>query len=373
MTVVLSIMGTRPEAVKMAPVIRELAKYPDRVKSIVCSTGQHREMLRHVFDLFGIRPDVELDVMEPDQSLSGLTARLFDAIDPVVRQCRPDWILAQGDTTTVMVAALVAFYHRIRFGHVEAGLRTGDLQRPFPEELNRCVADKVSTLLFAPTERSRRTLLGEGHAQDGIIVTGNTVIDALDYVAALPYDWSSGPLRKLPADKRLVLVTAHRRESFGEPFRDLCCGLRELAERFAADGVHFVYPVHLNPNVRRPVQELLGAADNISLMDPLDYLSLVHLMKRSSLILTDSGGIQEEAPGLRVPVLVMRDTTERPEGVEAGVVKLVGTSRERIVEEASRLLCDPTAHAAMAGGANPYGDGRAAHRIVSALLEYDGR
>jgi UDP-N-acetylglucosamine 2-epimerase (non-hydrolysing) len=365
---VLSIIGTRPEAIKMAPVIRELKKQNGRIRSVVCSTGQHREMLAQVCGLFDIRPDLELSVMRPDQSLSGLTARMFEALDPVIREQKPDWVLAQGDTTTVLVASLVAFYHKVPFGHVEAGLRTGDRYRPFPEEVNRCVADVVAELMFAPTERSRSTLLKEGYPQSRIRVTGNTVVDALHWAAKMPYRWEDGPLAKVPTDKRLVLVTAHRRESFGDPFRDMCAALRDLAQRFSRD-VHLVYPVHLNPNVRQPVAEILGGLRNVSLTEPLDYLSLVHLMKRSVLILTDSGGIQEEAPGLGVPVLLLRETTERPEGVEAGVVKLVGTRRDRIVEEATRLLTDEVGRRAMSRGVNPYGDGKAAQRIVSALLE----
>ena len=369
MLTILSIIGTRPEAIKMAPVVRELARYPEQVRSVVCSTGQHREMLQHIFELFDVRPDRELDLMRPNQTLSGLTARLFDALDPLVRQYRPDWILAQGDTTTVLVASLVAFHGRVSFGHVEAGLRTGDLTKPFPEELNRCVADKVAEALFAPTERCRQTLLAEGHDPEKIVVTGNTVIDALHHVAAMRYDWSTGPLQSLPLDKRLVLITAHRRESFGKPFEELCTAIRDLSERFVNDGVHFVYPVHLNPHVRRPVGEILSGLSNVSLMEPLDYCSLVQLMKRSALVLTDSGGIQEEAPAFGVPTLVMRDNTERPEGVEAGVARLVGTGRSRIVREAETLLCDPAAHNAMARPASPYGDGKAAQKIVSTLLE----
>ncbi len=366
---VLSIIGTRPEAIKMAPVIAELSRCADRVKSVVCVTGQHREMLDQVLDLFAIVPDKALNVMQPDQMLSVLTARLFAALDPVIAEYRPDWVLAQGDTTTVLVASLVAYYHRIPFGHVEAGLRTGDRYRPFPEEVNRCVADVIAELMFAPTQRSREALLREGHVDSRIIVTGNTVIDALVAVAAIPYDWSKGALRYLPRNKRLLLVTAHRRESFGGPFEEICRALREIADRFDRDGVHLVYPVHLNPNVRRPVEHILAGASNITLLEPLDYLSLVHLMKQSTLILTDSGGIQEEAPGFGIPVLVMRENTERPEGIGAGVVKLVGTARERIVAEATRLLTNAAAHRAMATGANPYGDGKAAQRIVSALLE----
>jgi UDP-N-acetylglucosamine 2-epimerase len=369
MITVLSVLGTRPEAIKMAPVVGELARRPDQVRSVVCSTGQHQSMLREVLDLFAIRPDVELDVMEPNQSLSGLTSRLFAALDTVVKEHRPDWILGVGDTTTVLVASLVAFYRRVPFGHVEAGLRTGDLARPFPEELNRCVADKVARLMFAPTERSRQTLLREGHPPENVVLTGNTVIDALYHVTAMPYQWSVGPLATLPDDKRFVLITAHRRESFGKPFRDLCYAIRDLSRRFADDGVQFVYPVHLNPNVRGPVSEILNGLSNVSLMEPLDYLSLVQLMKRSTLILTDSGGIQEEAPAFGVPTLVMREATERPEGVEAGVARLVGTERVRIAAEAERLLTEPLAHEAMANSVNPYGDGKAASRIVSSLLE----
>ncbi|HEV3341694.1 MAG TPA: UDP-N-acetylglucosamine 2-epimerase (non-hydrolyzing) [Pirellulales bacterium] len=369
MLTVLSVFGTRPEAIKMAPVVRELARYPQQVRSVVCSTGQHRQMLDQVLELFGIKPDYDLGLMQPDQSLSQLTARLFEGLDRVLAEVQPDWVLAQGDTTTVFVAGMVAFYRGVHFGHVEAGLRTGDKRRPFPEEVNRRLADVVSDAYFAPTERARQTLLVEGCPEQDVYVTGNTVIDALLEIAGRDYEWASGPLANLPTDGRLVLITAHRRESFGEPFRDLCLAIRELSEKFAGDGVHFVYPVHLNPNVRRPVQELLQGCDNLSLLEPLDYLSLVQLMKRSTLILTDSGGIQEEAPSLRVPVLVMRETTERPEGVEAGVVRLVGTGREQIVSESLRLLEDQDAHRAMANGASPYGDGRAAERLVGVVLK----
>ena len=366
---VLPVIGTRPEAIKMAPVIAELRKHPDKIQCIVCATGQHRQMLDQALELFGIRPDYDLDVMRLDQSLSRLTAALLTALDQVAEKVRPDWILAQGDTTTVAVASLVAFYRGVRFGHVEAGLRTNDRRQPFPEEINRRIADLLADLYFAPTQRARDTLLKEGAPEAGVRVTGNTVIDALLDVASREYDFGVGPLADLQLNKRIVLITAHRRESFGQPFRDLCQAIRELALTFEKDGVHFVYPVHLNPNVRRPVGEVLSNLANLRLLEPLDYLSLVQLMKRSTLILTDSGGIQEEAPSLGVPVLVMRDTTERPEGVEVGVVRLVGTSRPRIIEEAQSLLRDPAARRAMATKANPYGDGRAAARIVAALLE----
>ena len=368
MLTVLSVIGTRPEAIKMAPVLTELSKFSDRVRSVICSVGQHREMLDQVLNLFEIKPDYDLNLMRSNQSLSELTASVFTGLDQVVAEVKPDWILAQGDTTTVFVAAMVAYYHRVPFGHVEAGLRTGDKWRPFPEEINRRLADMIADAYFAPTERARQALLREGCLDTDIYVTGNTVIDAVNDVALREYNWRTGPLAGLPLDRRLVLITAHRRESFGEPFRELCLAIRDLAHRFGTEGVHFVYPVHLNPNVREPVNDILSGLPNVSLLEPLDYLSLVHLLKRSTVVLTDSGGIQEEAPGLRVPVLVMRDTTERPEGIEAGVVRLVGTQRNRIVTETEKLLWDPVAHASMANGGNPYGDGKAAERIVSVLL-----
>ena len=368
MLTVLSVIGTRPEAIKMAPVLAQLDRQRERVRSVVCLTAQHRQMLDQVLGLFDIRPDYDLNLMEADQALSQLTARLFEGLDAVVQRVQPDWVLAQGDTTTVLVAALVAYYHAIPFGHVEAGLRTGDKRRPFPEEINRRVADEVADALFAPTRYARDALLRAGFPEGGIYFTGNTVVDALLEVAARPYRWDAGPLAPVPSDRSLVLVTAHRRESFGAPLEAICEAVRDLARRFADDGVHFVYPVHLNPNVRECTFRVLSGLPNVSLTDPLDYLSLVHLMKRSILILTDSGGIQEEAPSFGVPVLVMRETTERPEGVEAGVARIVGTQRLRIVEEATRLLRDPKARADMAKGGNPYGDGRASRRIAAILL-----
>jgi UDP-N-acetylglucosamine 2-epimerase len=369
MLVILSLVGTRPEAIKMAPVIKELGKYRDRIRSVVCTTGQHREMLDKVLEVFEIHPDHDLAVMQPDQMLSPLTAELFTRLDPVVEETKPDWILAQGDTTTVLVGALASYYRRIRFGHVEAGLRTGDKFRPYPEEMNRRIADLLADALFAPTERSRENLLREGVPNGRILVTGNTAIDALMATVARGYDWGAGPLAGLPVDRKLVLVTAHRRENFGAGLREICCAIKELALRFESQGIQFVYPVHLNPNVRRPVKEILSGLSNVTLMEPLDYFSMVHLMKRSTLILTDSGGIQEEAPSVGVPVLVMRDTTERPEGIEAGVSRLVGTSRNRIVKEVASLLEDRGAYGTMISRVNPYGDGRAASRIVSFLLE----
>jgi UDP-N-acetylglucosamine 2-epimerase len=369
MVTVFNVLGTRPEAVKMAPVIKELSKYSDEVRTLVCVTAQHREMLDQILNLFDIQPDYDLDIMQPDQELSQLTADLFTKLDPIVKETKPDWVLAQGDTTTVLVASLVAFYNRIPFGHVEAGLRTGNLAQPFPEELNRRVADSLSELLFAPTKRSRQALLDEGLPDEKILVTGNTVIDALLRVAQYHYEWSSGPLTGIPIDQQLILITAHRRESFGAPLREICFAIKKLALQFEREGVHFVYPVHMNPSVHQPVNEILSDLVNVSLIEPLDYLSLVNLMKRSKLILTDSGGIQEEAPSLGVPVLVMRDATERPEGIDAGVAKLVGTDVKRIVEETELLLRDPNAHAVMASAINPYGDGHASERIVNALID----
>lgn len=369
MLTVLSVIGTRPEAIKMAPVLRELSKYPDRVRSVVCVTGQHRQMLDQMLELFNIRPDHDLNVMAPAQKLSQLTANLFTKLDPVVEETRPDWILAQGDTTTVLVASIVAFYRAIRFGHVEAGLRTGNLHNPFPEEMNRCIADRLANAYFTPTQRSRQILLDEGVLDSRIVVTGNTGIDALLTIAELECGRQAGPLFRVPLEKPLVLITAHRRESFGPKLREICLAIRDLASAFGPDGIHFVYPVHLNSNVRKPVLDILSDVSNMILLDPLDYVSMVHLMKHSILILTDSGGIQEEAPSVGVPVLVMRDTTERPEGIEAGVALLAGTERSSIVEKATYLIRNRDARNAMVAPANPYGDGFAAARIVSFLLE----
>lgn len=363
---VLSVFGTRPEAVKMAPVVARLRDTPG-VKSLVCVTAQHREMLDQVLNLFDICPDFDLNLMQPDQSLPDLTAAVFTGLDPVLEQTKPDWVLVQGDTTTVMAAALLAYYHRMRVGHVEAGLRTGDKWQPFPEEMNRRVAGAVADLHFAPTERARSNLLREGVQPDLILVTGNTVIDALQAIASRPYRFEDGPLAGIPPDRRILLVTAHRRENFGRPLERIFAALRLLAERYAGD-VHFVYPVHRNPNVQEPAFRILGPVPNITLIAPLDYLPMVHLMKRAYLILTDSGGLQEEAPALGTPVLVLREVTERPEALDAGTARLVGTDQDRIVQETQSLLDDPEAHGAMAHAANPFGDGHAAERIVRALL-----
>jgi UDP-N-acetylglucosamine 2-epimerase (non-hydrolysing) len=357
---VLCVVGTRPEAVKMAPVILALRREPwARVR--VLATAQHRHMLDQVLGLFEIAPDVDLDLMRPDQALADLTARMITALDASLGEESPDFVLAQGDTTTVLATGLACFYRRIPFGHVEAGLRTGDLANPFPEEMNRAVASRLARFHFAPTAAARANLLREGIPDAAIHVTGNTVIDALLQVAER--NVPIGPA--LDATKRLILVTAHRRESFGPPLREAFGALRTLADR--NPDVEVLYPVHLNPNVSGPAREILGGHPRIVLCDPLEYAPFVSAMKRCVLILTDSGGVQEEAPALGKPVLVLRDETERPEAVAEGVVKLVGTKAEKILAEAQRLLDDPQAYAAMARGVSPYGDGHAADRIVAVL------
>ena len=362
---VLCVFGTRPEAIKMAPVIKALRRRRSEIETVVCVTGQHREMLDQVLTLFDIRPDYDLNLMQENQSLAGLTAGALTRLDATLGEARPDWVLTQGDTTTAMVATLAAFYHRVKVGHVEAGLRTWNKYHPFPEELNRKIADAICDLHFAPTESARDNLRREGVAAESILVTGNTVIDALLEVAARPYDWGGGPLAALPADRRIILVTAHRRENFGPPFAEICAALLEIAARHPE--THLVYPVHLNPNVQGIVRQTLDQAPNITLLPPLDYLPLVQLLKRSYLVLTDSGGLQEEAPGLGKPVLVLREVTERPEGVAAGTVRLVGTDRGRIVAEADRLLTDAAEYERMARAVNPYGDGQAGERIADQL------
>ena len=362
---ILSIFGTRPEAIKMAPVVKLLKRHPDHFTSVVCVTAQHREMLDQVLSLFDIRPDYDLNLMRHDQTLAQVTAGALAALDVTLRAEKPDWVLTQGDTTTAMVGALAAFYHRIRVGHVEAGLRTWDKFRPFPEEINRRIVDAVCDLHFAPTEIARENLLREGVDEASILVTGNTVIDALLDVAGRDHDWREGELAQVPNDKRLILVTAHRRENFGRPLAEICAALKEIASRYS--DVHLIYPVHLNPNVRGPVFDLLGGVENITLTDPLEYLTLAKLLKASFLVLTDSGGLQEEAPGLGKPVLALREVTERPEGVTAGTVKLVGPHRRKIVEETARLLDDRAAYELMSRAVNPYGDGHASERIVAKL------
>ncbi len=372
---ILSVFGTRPEAVKMAPIVR-LLKTTSGVEARVCVTAQHRQMLDQVLKLFEINTDYDLDLMRENQSLAQLSAAIFINLDPVLTDFKPDWVLAQGDTTTVAITSLLAYYHRIKFGHVEAGLRTHDKWQPFPEEINRRVAGITADMHFAPTEWSKQNLLREGIDENIIEVTGNTVIDALQHVSkqAEPVEITEliGRLlrRSAPQNEmnKLILVTAHRRENFGTPMDDICHALIEIAKR---GDVEIVYPVHLNPNVQEPVNRLLKGVDHITLLPPLDYLPLVHLMKHASLILTDSGGIQEEAPAFGIPTLVLRDVTERPEGVAAGTLKLVGTETRRIVEEAQRLLDHPAAYAEMSKAVNPYGDGHAAEKIIQVLVGHE--
>jgi UDP-N-acetylglucosamine 2-epimerase len=354
---ILAVYGTRPEAIKMAPVVAALRRRSSSFAVTLCTTGQHRELLDQVQDLFGLVPELDLRLMRHDQTLNGLASAVLAALDGVLVSLRPDWLLVQGDTTTAMTAALAAFHRGIQVGHVEAGLRTGDLQRPFPEEANRRVIDCVADALFAPTEYSRRTLLAEGCPPERVHVVGNTVIDALCAI--------SGGCGKEDPDGTEVLVTVHRREAFGAPLRGIFSALRRLAESFP--DVRWIYPVHRNPNVRGPAFEILSGQANLELVEPLDYREFVRRLVRCRFVLTDSGGLQEEAPTFGKPVLVLRETTERPEGVAAGVARLVGTDPERVFTEASRLLTSPEAYLEMARAVNPYGDGRAAERIAAVL------
>jgi len=362
---VLTVFGTRPEAVKLAPVIRELARHSAQVTSRVCVTAQHRDMLDQVLRVFGIEPDYDLDIMQDNQTPTQVAASVLARMEAILRDERPDWVLVQGDTTTVAAAALAAFYARCRVGHVEAGLRTGDRWQPFPEEINRRVAGVIADRHFAPTTRAFDNLLREDVPAERILLTGNPGIDALHWITAQPPPPELDDL--LAPDTRTILVTAHRRENFGEPLESICLALRDLVGRYDG-GVRVVYPVHRNPNVWGPVHQLLGDVPWITLLPPLDYLPNLHLMKRAYLVITDSGGIQEEATGLGVPALVLREVTERPEGVATGALRVVGTDRARIVAEASRLLDDPADYARMANAENPFGDGHAAERIVASLL-----
>jgi UDP-N-acetylglucosamine 2-epimerase (non-hydrolysing) len=368
---ILVVLGTRPEAIKLAPVILELRRHPAHFEPVVCVTAQHRRMLDQVLGLFQIEVRHDLDLMKPGQDLTDITCGVLHGLRDVLAAERPDLVLVQGDTTTALAAALAAFYAQVPVGHVEAGLRTGDLRAPYPEEMNRKVVGALAAVHFAPTPQARQNLLQEGVAQERIVLTGNTVIDALEFAVARLRD--DPELRRtvaaqfgfLDPAKRLVLVTGHRRESFGAGFRTICEALGELAA--VRDDIQIVYPVHLNPRVREPVHALLGGLPAVKLLEPLDYLPFVFLMQRAALILTDSGGIQEEAPSLGTPVLVLRETTERPEAVAAGTALLVGTGREAILRETQRLLSDASAREAMARAHNPYGDGKAAERIVAAL------
>ena len=367
---VLTVFGTRPEAFKMAPLVHALAKDP-HFEAKVCVTAQHREMLDQVLKLFSIVPEYDLNIMQPGQGLTEITCRILEGLKPVLESFKPDVVLVHGDTTTTMAASLAAFYQRIPVGHVEAGLRTGDLSSPWPEEGNRTLTGHLATYHFAPTETSRQNLLRENIADNRITVTGNTVIDALFWVRdrVLSDEALHNELTQrypfLANGKKMILVTGHRRESFGRGFEQICHALAEIAAN--NPDVQIVYPVHLNPNVSEPVKRILGHVENVILIEPQDYLPFVWLMNRAWLILTDSGGIQEEAPSLGKPVLVMREMTERPEAVSAGTVCLVGTDSQRIVNEVTRLLQDESAYQAMSRAHNPYGDGHACHRILSAL------
>lgn len=379
---IMLVFGTRPEAIKMAPLVKEFQKYPESFQTLVCVTGQHREMLDQVLRIFDIVPDFDLDIMKHGQDLYDVTSRVLLGMRDVLTAARPDVVLVHGDTTTSTAAALAAFYQQIPVGHVEAGLRTHNVFSPWPEEMNRQITTRIASYHFAPTPLSRKNLLQEGIADESITVTGNTVIDALRWVVdnirkdsslnlelagqlkAIGYD-----VKRLASPRRLVLITGHRRENFGEGFLNICQAIKDLTVRYPE--VDFVFPMHPNPNVRQPIREVFGEKlsdkGNMFFIEPLEYLSFVYLMEKASIVLTDSGGIQEEAPGLGKPVLVMRDTTERPEALEAGTVKLVGTSRDTIVNELSRLLDDPASYELMSKALNPYGDGKACGRIVERL------
>lgn len=366
---ILTVFGTRPEAIKLAPVILELKKYPE-ILTTVCATAQHRQMLDQVLGLFDITPDIDLNLMMPNQTLSELTARVVDRIDKVFRAEQPDVVLVQGDTTTVMAAALAAFYNKIPVGHVEAGLRSDDLYSPFPEEMNRRVTSILSHYHFAPTENAKSALLKESIPAERIFVTGNTVIDALYMTLRKPIPQAARDILSRAGihgnERKMILVTAHRRENFGERFESICQGIKQLIER--NHDVVIVYPAHLNPNVQEPVARILKGLDRVLLIEPVEYDVMAHLMNAATIVLTDSGGIQEEAPSLGKPVLVMRVETERPEGVEAGTARLVGPYTDRIIAETERLLKDKAAYNEMAVAVNPYGDGKAAKRIVEILL-----
>jgi UDP-N-acetylglucosamine 2-epimerase (non-hydrolysing) len=380
---IMLVFGTRPEAIKMAPLIMRFQQYPDKFHALVCVTGQHRQMLDQVLRLFEIKPDYDLNVMKSNQDLYDITSSILTGMRDVLKQSQPDWVVVHGDTTTSAVTALAAFYQKIPVVHIEAGLRTHNMYSPWPEEINRQITSRIAAYNFAPTPLSRQNLLEEGIRENSISVTGNTVIDALYWVTQkiktdknLQEEINGTLIRSgLPekvvysATPQLVLITGHRRENFGEGFTHICQAIKTLSEKYPE--IHFIYPMHLNPNVREPIHEVFNddKKENLHLIEPLDYLPFVYLMEKSRLILTDSGGIQEEAPSLGKPVLVMRDTTERPEALEAGTVRLVGTDYGRIVSEASRLLSDGSYYYSMSTKINPYGDGRACERIVEKMFE----
>ena len=365
---ILTVIGTRPEAIKLVPLVLELQSRPDEFRSVVCATAQHREMLDQVLDAFGVEADFDLNLMAPNQTLAHVTSRAIAGLQDVFSESKPDVVLVQGDTTSAMCGALVGHYHQTTIGHVEAGLRTGNKFAPFPEEMNRRLIGRLADLHFPPTTYAEQALLHEHVSPDTVFVTGNTVIDALLLMQKRVQTDMPAEVAEVAAkvgDKRVVLVTGHRRENHGQGFENICAAIRDVADRH--DETHFIYPVHLNPNVQEPVNRLLAGHDRIHLIAPLSYQPFVWLIDRASVVLTDSGGVQEEAPSLGKPVLVMRETTERPEGVEAGNAKLVGVCRDTIVRELDRLLDDPQAYQAMATVANPYGDGTASKQIADVL------
>ena len=368
---VMTVFGTRPEAIKMAPIVLELQKHPDTIVPVVAVTAQHREMLDQVLNLFHIKPDHDLNIMAAGQTLFDITTRAMMGLDKVLTEEKPDIVLVHGDTTTTFAGALAAYYHQTAVGHVEAGLRTHNKYSPFPEEMNRRLTGCIADLNFAPTSTSEANLLAENVPPESIFVTGNTVIDALHHTVRDDFDFQEESLKDVDfQNKRIILVTTHRRENLGEPMRHFYKALKQLTEEF--DDVEVVFPVHKNPKVREVVNEELGGLAKVHLIDPLDYEPFANLMHRAYLILTDSGGVQEEAPALGKPVLVLRDTTERPEAVDAGTVKLIGTDRERVYEEAKKLLTDKAEYSRMAESVNPYGDGKAAARIIQAILYHYG-
>lgn len=363
---VIAVLGTRPEAIKLALVIQELRRRPSEFETAVVHTGQHRTMLDHALQLFKIKPDFDLDVMRPNQTLSSLTGRVLDTVENACHRFLPDMVLVQGDTTTAFASALAAYYCKIAVGHIEAGLRSHQLYNPFPEEGNRRLVSVLAAIHFAPTALSRDALLAEGVPPERIVVTGNTVVDALRGLSELPHSWENTPLAGIPNDNsRLVLVTSHRRESFGLDQQNMCLALKDLVIRHPE--IRVIYPVHLNPNVQETVRGLLGGVDRIHLTEPLDYITFVSLLRRCFLVLTDSGGVQEEAPTFAKPVLVLRKVTERPEASQFGLSKIIGMTRKRIVDETERLLTDTEAYEDMSAGQNPYGDGKASERIVEAV------
>jgi UDP-N-acetylglucosamine 2-epimerase (non-hydrolysing) len=366
---VITVCGTRPEVIKLAPVIKELFKRRDRISCKVCVTAQHRHMIDPLLKLFDIKPDYDLNIMKKNQTLGHITNSILKLTDEVIEKERPDYLLVQGDTTTAMAASLAAFYRKTKVGHVEAGLRTWNKAHPYPEEVNRKIIDSLSDLYFAHTEGAKRNLLKEGIKETDIEVTGNTVIDSLLDTVNKKCDLCTAIGKKMGLNgRKIILVTAHRRESFGDPLRNICEAIKTIALKYQ-DHVDIVYPVHLNPNVKVPVMKILNGVENVHLLDPLEYLPFVHLMKHSHFILTDSGGIQEEAPSLGKPVLVMRKVTERPEAVKEGVVKIIGIEAKDIIRQSSRLMEDERIYKKMARGINPYGDGKAGNRIVSRLLK----